>query len=60
MQTLAKMEIGAAGETWEEVEQELKLPQDSLTATSCGSTTTMPLRARTRCFDKARKSGSSP
>jgi 3-oxo-5alpha-steroid 4-dehydrogenase len=33
MQQLAKIEIGAAGETWEEVEQELKLPQDSLTAT---------------------------
>jgi 3-oxo-5alpha-steroid 4-dehydrogenase len=33
MQQLAKMEIGAAGETWEEVERELKLPQDSLTAT---------------------------
>ena len=33
MQQLAKMEIGAAGETWEEVEHELKLPQGSLTAT---------------------------
>jgi succinate dehydrogenase/fumarate reductase flavoprotein subunit len=33
MQQLAKIEIGAAGETWEEVERELKLPQDSLTAT---------------------------
>ena len=33
MQTLAKMEIGAAGETWQEVERELKLPEDSLTAT---------------------------
>jgi succinate dehydrogenase/fumarate reductase flavoprotein subunit len=33
MQQLAKMEIGAAGETWEEVERELKLPADSLTAT---------------------------
>ena len=33
MQQLAKMEIGAAGETWEEVERELKLPQNSLTAT---------------------------
>ncbi len=33
MQELAKIEIGAAGETWEEVERELKLPQDSLTAT---------------------------
>jgi succinate dehydrogenase/fumarate reductase flavoprotein subunit len=33
MQQLAKMEIGAAGDTWEEVERELKLPQDSLTAT---------------------------
>jgi succinate dehydrogenase/fumarate reductase flavoprotein subunit len=33
MQQLAKMEIGAAGETWEEVERELKLPADSLAAT---------------------------
>lgn len=33
MQQLAKIEIGAAGESWEEVERELKLPQDSLTAT---------------------------
>ena len=33
MQQLAKIEIGAAGETWEEVERELKLPQGSLTAT---------------------------
>jgi succinate dehydrogenase/fumarate reductase flavoprotein subunit len=33
MQQLAKIEIGAAGETWEEVERELGLPQDSLTAT---------------------------
>ena len=33
MQQLAKMEIGAAGETWEEVERELKLPEDSLSAT---------------------------
>jgi 3-oxo-5alpha-steroid 4-dehydrogenase len=33
MQQLAKIEIGAAAETWEEVERELKLPQDSLTAT---------------------------
>ncbi len=33
MQTLAKMEIGAAGETWEEVERELQLPTDSLAAT---------------------------
>jgi succinate dehydrogenase/fumarate reductase flavoprotein subunit len=33
MQQLAKMEIGAAGETWEEVERELRLPQDSLAAT---------------------------
>ncbi len=33
MQQLAKIEIGAAGETWEEVERELKLPQDSLSAT---------------------------
>lgn len=33
MQQLAKMEIGAAGETWEEVERELKLPEDSLAAT---------------------------
>ncbi|HEY2809078.1 MAG TPA: FAD-dependent oxidoreductase [Steroidobacteraceae bacterium] len=32
MQQLAKMEIGAAGETWEEVERELKLPADSLAA----------------------------
>ena len=33
MQQLAKMEIGAAGETWEEVERELQLPADSLAAT---------------------------
>jgi succinate dehydrogenase/fumarate reductase flavoprotein subunit len=33
MQQLAKIEIGAAGESWEVVERELKLPQDSLTAT---------------------------
>ena len=33
MQTFARMEIGAAGETWEEVEQELALPQGSLTQT---------------------------
>jgi 3-oxo-5alpha-steroid 4-dehydrogenase len=33
MQQLAKMEIGAAGETWEEVERELRLPADSLAAT---------------------------
>ncbi|MBS0378911.1 MAG: FAD-dependent oxidoreductase [Proteobacteria bacterium] len=33
MQTLAKIEIGAAGETWEEVERELRLPENSLTAT---------------------------
>lgn len=33
MQQLARIEIGAAGETWEEVERELKLPEDSLTAT---------------------------
>jgi 3-oxo-5alpha-steroid 4-dehydrogenase len=33
MQQLAKMEIGAAGETWEEVERELQLPADSLSAT---------------------------
>ena len=33
MQQLAKMEIGAAGDTWEEVERELQLPADSLTAT---------------------------
>ena len=33
MQQLAKIEIGAAGETWEEVERELKLPQGSLTST---------------------------
>ena len=33
MQQLAKMEIGAAGETWQEVERELKLPADSLGAT---------------------------
>lgn len=32
MQQLAKMEIGAAGDTWEEVERELQLPQDSLAA----------------------------
>jgi 3-oxo-5alpha-steroid 4-dehydrogenase len=30
MHALAKIEIGAAGESWEEVERELKLPQDSL------------------------------
>ncbi len=33
MQALAKIEIGAAGETWEEVERELRLPENSLTAT---------------------------
>lgn len=33
MQQLAKMEIGAAADTWEEIERELKLPQDSLAAT---------------------------
>jgi 3-oxo-5alpha-steroid 4-dehydrogenase len=33
MQALAKMEIGAAGETWEEVERELQLPQGALTGT---------------------------
>ena len=33
MQQLAKIEIGAAGETWEEVERELGLPEDSLAAT---------------------------
>ncbi len=32
MQTLARMEIGAAGETLEEVERELRLPSDSLAA----------------------------
>ncbi len=31
MQALAKIEIGAAGYNWEEVERELKLPEDSLT-----------------------------
>ena len=34
MQQLAKMEIGAAGDTWEEVERELQLPADSLSATA--------------------------
>lgn len=29
----ARVEIGAAGETWEEVEQELKLPENTLSAT---------------------------
>jgi len=33
MQQLAKMEIGAAGDSWEEVERELALPEGSLTAT---------------------------
>ena len=33
MQQLAKMEIGAAGDTWQEVERELQLPADSLGAT---------------------------
>ena len=33
MQQLAKMEIGAAGDTWEEVERELRSPADSLSAT---------------------------
>jgi 3-oxo-5alpha-steroid 4-dehydrogenase len=33
MQQLAKMEIGAAGDTWEEVEAELKLPQGTLVDT---------------------------
>jgi 3-oxo-5alpha-steroid 4-dehydrogenase len=32
MHTLAKIEIGAAGNTWEEVERELKLPRDALTS----------------------------
>jgi 3-oxo-5alpha-steroid 4-dehydrogenase len=32
MQALAKIEIGAAGDTWEEIERELKLPEDSLTS----------------------------
>jgi succinate dehydrogenase/fumarate reductase flavoprotein subunit len=33
MQTLARIEIGAAGDSWEEVERELKLPEKSLTST---------------------------
>lgn len=33
MQKLARMEIAAAGETWEEVERELGLPEGALTAT---------------------------
>ena len=33
MQQLAKIEIGAAGETWEEVERELQLPLGSLSQT---------------------------
>jgi succinate dehydrogenase/fumarate reductase flavoprotein subunit len=33
MHALARMEIGAAGETWDEVERELGLPVGSLTAT---------------------------
>ena len=33
MQTLAKIQIGAAGESWEEVEQELALPPGALTET---------------------------
>jgi succinate dehydrogenase/fumarate reductase flavoprotein subunit len=33
MQTLARIEIGAAGDSWEEVERELKLPEKSLTTT---------------------------
>ncbi len=41
MQQLAKMEIGAAGETWEEVERELQLPADSL---SCHGAPLQPLR----------------
>ena len=32
MHTLAKIEIGAAGDTWEDVERELKLPEKSLTS----------------------------
>jgi succinate dehydrogenase/fumarate reductase flavoprotein subunit len=33
LHALARMEIGAAGETWDEVERELELPDGSLTAT---------------------------
>ena len=33
MQQLAKIEIGAAGETWEEIERELRLPEGSLSQT---------------------------
>jgi succinate dehydrogenase/fumarate reductase flavoprotein subunit len=33
MQKLARIEIGAAGDTWEEVEKELGLPRNSLVAT---------------------------
>ena len=33
MQQLAKIEIGAAGETWDEIERELKLPEGSLSQT---------------------------
>ena len=33
LHALARMEIGAAGETWDEVESELTLPKGSLTAT---------------------------
>ena len=33
MQQLAKIEIGAAGETWDEIERELSLPEGSLSQT---------------------------
>ena len=33
MQQLAKIEIGAAGETWDEIERELRLPEGSLSQT---------------------------
>ena len=58
MQQLAKMEIGAAGETWEEVERELKLPAGLAHRHGAALQPLRRRRAPTRCSTR-RASGSS-
>lgn len=54
MQTLARIEIGAAGDSWEEVERELKLPEESLTS-SVALYNHFAARGEDPLFHKAKK-----